>query len=113
MARAAPHIDNSLFVRCGLHHVVCSSTSRRVTALPPALDRHELAVKLERVEAMAVGSMIDALAPERRAAMQIELSAIAGTTLIACRAADYLLFNRAIGLGVQQAAVAADVEAIL
>lgn len=76
------------------------------------MNRIDLIRALDRAERAAWTSKVDAVPSERRDALGLAARRIGDVTALSCTTADYLLFNRAIGLGVERTASPADVEAV-
>jgi hypothetical protein len=76
------------------------------------VNRTDFIRALDRAERAAWTSKLDAVPEERREAMGLAATRKGDVIALSCTSADYLLFNRAIGLGVERPATPTDVEAV-
>lgn len=74
---------------------------------------HALCRQLEWIEARAFADMFDAVPPHRAPALGLEAVTLRGAVALRCAGIDSPLFNRVMGLGVEEPADRATLDALI
>jgi len=77
------------------------------------IDPHTAAVLADRAEALAFADLYAAAAPALRSRLGLRVEHMAGATLLLAPGLPVAMFNRVIGLGLQQPVTDADIDAIV